>query len=329
MEEKKFVIENDVPDNIRESKSLFRAFEKGEQLCIQCPTWEAKDVQKMNSNSKNPGWFLYDLNIDGEERSIYVHSSYMKDFIADPHVALREIGAFPTASGSFFYAQRANIRKNINKNRIPPLDLKNQFVDSFIGDMDKEYVIHVDLGLKHDSTAICMAHADGKYERNGRFYPKVIIDLVYEMNPKDYGGEIYIHNVRKFICDLRDVYKFNIIHISFDSFQSADSQQLLSIEGFPTSTISVDRSPYPHQTLKEAINLTNFEEDMKILDYYYHEKLFYELENLIYGKNGVPNHSPSNSKDIADAVAGCIFSIYKLEEERLNNFIMFEIFDGF
>lgn len=325
----KYHVETDVPKEVLEMKNMFKTHVHKEKLCIQCPTWAVRDPVKMDKNSDSPGWFLYDLKTEDGMKSIYVHNSFQRNFIADENRALRDIGAFPTSTGAFYYAHRENIRNNCNKNRANPEYEEGMLADDFVGDPDIEYFVHIDLATTHDSTGICMGHVNGSFIKDGKYYPKIFIDLIYVMDPKNYGGEIMIHNVRQFITELRDVRGFKITDVSFDTWQSKDSQQLLSTDGFKTHTLSVDKTPFPHQALKEAINLTSPEDNFWVIDYYYHEKAFYELENLVFKRNTVADHSPNNSKDAADGMAGCLFLGYLLNEEKMNNFIIFEEVDFF
>jgi hypothetical protein len=324
----KIVIEQ-IPEGLLEAKELFESYTLDEKLAISCPTWEMKDIKKLNHNSKNPGWFRYKIMINGKEKEIFIHSSFSQNFEADPKIAIRDIIAIPSSGGTVYYINKENIRKNCNRKRVSPVLDFEKFNSDFRGKQDKEYFVHVDLATTHDSTGIAMCHEEGKYLKYGKYIPKLQFDLIYEMNPKDYQGEIQLHHIRKFLINLRDEYGFNITNISYDSWQSKDSMQLLNMEGFITSNISCDLSPAPHQSLKEAINLTHPEEDLWVIDYYHHERFFQELEQLIDNEKGIPDHPKNGSKDIADAVAGCVWLAYKTLESRLNNFFAFEEVDLF
>lgn len=322
-----YIVEKNVPQEVLDKKTLFKTYEDARKLAILCPTWAAQDPDKMDSSVEapnEPGWFSYTLNQDGNPTTIYIHSCFKEKFMADEITALREVGAFPTTVGSFFYSQRFNIRNHANYDRVNPEIGGGRLSEDFKGDPEKNYYIHVDLGVKKDSTGIAMCHAEGSFHKDGKLFPKVVVDLIYGMNPKDYGGEIMIHNVRKFICSLRDKHKFNITDVSFDSWQSRDSEQILSMDGFRTHLISCDKTPYPHQALKEAINLTDPESDFWVIDYYPHEKLMEELEQLAYNRRGIPDHGSAGSKDIADALGGCTYLLYKVETEKLNSYVIFE-----
>lgn len=160
---------------------------------------------------------------------------------------------------------------------------------------DQRYCIHVDLALRHDSAGIAMAHAEDR---------RVIIDYVQAIMAEDFPGkEIDFAVIREFIISLRGQ-GFNIIMVTYDSYQSADSIQRLRQAGFNADTLSVDRNTEAYDLLKELIYtggcaLPN------------HPLLLQELRQLEFIKGKKVDHPPRGSKDVADAVAGAVFNVHQ------------------
>lgn len=83
----------------------------------------------------------------------------------------------------------------------------------------------------------------------------VVHKIVFGIGIRSKGGqEIPFYKIRKFIYYLRDKLHYNIQSVTQDSYQSVDSLQNMKMGGFNTSTLSVDRSRAPYDTLKNAIN---------------------------------------------------------------------------
>ena len=93
---------------------------------------------------------------------------------------------------------------------------------------------------------------------------------------------------------------FIIGGISFDGWQSIDSQQMLTAAGFHVEECSVDRSLAPYECLLEALR-------MGIVDYYEYEPFLYEWERLQLQDGRKVDHLPDGSKDVTDAVAGSVY----------------------
>ena len=64
--------------------------------------------------------------------------------------------------------------------------------------------------------------------------------------------EIQLRNIRKRIYRLREI-GYNIYLVSFDSWQSADSIQILKDSGIKAELLSIDRNPEAYYNLKAAI----------------------------------------------------------------------------
>ena len=67
------------------------------------------------------------------------------------------------------------------------------------------------------------------------------------------GSEISFEKTRQFIYYLRQC-GFNIVGVSLDGFQSADTKQILITQGFDATIVSLDKSPQGYLTLRSAMN---------------------------------------------------------------------------
>jgi hypothetical protein len=91
--------------------------------------------------------------------------------------------------------------------------------------------------------------------------------------------------------------------VSFDSYQSADSMQILRQKGFVTGTQSMDRSSLAYDVTKTAF----YDGRIKAPQ---HEKALSEIVRLERDpKSGLIDHPPNFSKDCADAVAGVVYGL--------------------
>jgi hypothetical protein len=173
---------------------------------------------------------------------------------------------------------------------------------------------HIDLGLTNDACGIAVCHIASIKEvmrtREGEraevvqeVQPVIVADLIMRIIPP-LEGEIQIEDVRQLVHDLAHQCGFRFMKITYDQFQSRDSQQLLKkrfgedIVGY----LSVDRTSDQYNVLKETIYEGRFK-------CYYYEPLFRELRQLIRDqKTGKVNHPPNGSKDVSDAVAGAVWN---------------------
>jgi len=230
-----------------------------------------------------------------------------------------------------------------------------QFKEWFKPEPNTAYFIHVDLAKdkdgKGDACGLAMGHfkrdmpvtlppslieAVKRYENYdlsgalGRRELGVVVDLVLQIKAAP-GGEIIFDEIREFIKRLKHELKFSIQQVTFDGWQSTDSIQLLRKDGAQAEELSVDRNNSAYDTLKSLIY-------RGILEAYYHPTLIRELEELIVTNRGKVDHPDYGSryasaeggvirasKDVADAVAGCIKTCI---DKGKNNFQFWSSGDG-
>lgn len=186
--------------------------------------------------------------------------------------------------------------------------------------LHKPMAIHIDTSLKNDITGItgsCYVDNvladtdDGTIEK--RVYAQVF-SVGIKAPP---GTEISMAKNRRFIYWLRSV-GFNIAVISTDTFQTAESHQILRDKGFTTQLKSLDRTPEGYQTLREAM----VEHRISLIR---HNKLENELIYLQRDTStGKLDHPANGSKDIADSLAGSIWDLSLLPySPSLHEFTMY------
>lgn len=171
---------------------------------------------------------------------------------------------------------------------------------------DEPRLAHVDLGLTGDSAGVALGFVEGftqikRSDDTVEMMPVINIDLILEVAPPR-NGEIQFEDIRKLFYALREQ-GVNLKWISFDSYQSADSLQILRQKGFITGTVSMDKTALPYEVMKTAF----YDGRVKAPR---HEKALSEIVRLERDpQSGLIDHPPNFSKDCADAVAGVIYGL--------------------
>jgi len=152
--------------------------------------------------------------------------------------------------------------------------------------------IHMDLALTGDSAGFAMGHIERfvKVDRGGTFeiLPKFVIDMTLEIAPP-LGGEIQFWKIRELIYALRDQLGIPIGWVSLDTYQSADTIQILRTKNFRAGVQSIDRTTAPYDVVKQALYDGRIEMP-------YHERLCTELVQLeLDTKKGKVDHPPHGS----------------------------------
>ena len=123
---------------------------------------------------------------------------------------------------------------------------------------DEPRMAHVDLGLTGDSAGVAVGWVEGfaKVPRSDNTFemmPVINLDLILEVKPPQ-GGEIELENIRTLFYKLREV-GMNLKWISFDTFQSADSIQLLRQKDSPPAPTRWTRRR-SHTTSRNLLSMT-------------------------------------------------------------------------
>ena len=182
-----------------------------------------------------------------------------------------------------------------------PIDEDGSFKNWFNNKDGFTRFVHVDLALKRDRAALCMAHCAGFKEIQTSMgierLPIINIDLVFSWEAS-VGAEINFASIRQMIVDLHR--KFDVALVTFDRWQSVEMIQSLRSMGINSDFHSVKKTDY--DTLMSCIYDTR-------LRGYWNELLVEEelLKLKLYGNNKI-DHPSTGSKDLADAVAGAVFN---------------------
>lgn len=263
-------------------------FLEGKQL-------EARSNTQIYS-SRIPTWVGYPANgLSGgtfqDDKCGNVPVEYFQQFKRDPERARRDLGAVPSLAIGGFFSDPAVIRDHVNPDRHSPFLSDGQLSPEFRGEGMPPLYIHVDLGLTRDACGVAGAYVKADH---------VVLAFAKRITAEEHGGEIDFELVRQFVTSLRDEYGWEIRGVSYDGWQSVDSQQMLRKAGIRTEQVSVDKNTQAYDTFKGLLL-----EDR--LDYYYDELLFRELEALELIRGVKVDHPRGGSKDVSDAAAGCVF----------------------
>ena len=255
-----------------------------------------------------------------------VPMGYYEQFLEDIDIALTDIAGISTSNSNRYFSgpRIAAVKKS---------ELKNLFVRDIIevgnGREDntqyydfidlnrldeklksRPLYIHLDMSVSGDKTGIAgvwikgkRPPQEGKPESNDLFF--TLAFSVSVKAPK--GHQVSFEKNRQFIYWLKEN-GFNVKAVTSDTFQSTDTGQALTSQGYNYSALSVDRVDTdricrPYQYLRTTI----YEERIEI---YEAPLLTEELLGLERDNNsGKIDHSPSgiNSKDQSDAVCGAVW----------------------
>lgn len=271
----------------------------------------------------------YPENADVREVPI----EYKQDFIRDPEGALRDVIGVATDVISPFITQRHKIIEAIVRGTKmglqpmvvkPDVDLAEDGMpqineDNLPEDKDRRRFVHIDLSTSKDRCGIAivkvMGHVAQVNENNiVENLPFFVLEQGISIRPSA-NAEIDIADIRNWVIMLKDYYGLNIHTVSYDGFQSKESLQILRKQGILSDCISMDRTTEPYEHLKRTI----YQDRFACMD---HELLKVELGGLeMNSKQNKIDHPPKGSKDLADAVAGAVYSAMKNRNVRADSHV--------
>lgn len=230
---------------------------------------------------------------------------FKQEFQDDITKALRDIAGRSTNAIHPFMADTERVTQGFGKvqsvltvNECDFIGVRPGILQSRILNRQYPRFVHLDLSLTGDSTGVVIGHCPmfKKIQRveTEEILPVIQIDCVLEVKaPK--GGEIEYHKIRHLLYKLREL-GLPIRWVTLDSYQSADTMQVLRTEGFQTGYQSLDTTMVPYVVLKAALY------DGRVL-MPVHEKLKVELTTLERDfKRGKIDHSAH----------GCAFGTVKV-----------------
>lgn len=249
---------------------------------------------------------------------------YKVQFMRDPEGALRDVCGIATDVIAPFITQRHKIIESIvrgTKLGLKPwvqkadvdlaIDGMPQIIEENLPlDRKRPRFVHVDLSRTRDRCGIAILKVLGQQavaDANGtvEYLPHYCLEQGITIKPSQ-SAEIDLPDIRKFIMTLKEYYKINIHTVSYDGFDSRETMQLLRKAGIFAWEVSVDETLEPYEMLKSALYQDR-------IDFQDHELLKVELAGLemnskAHQGKGKVDHPPSGSKDLADALAGAIYS---------------------
>ena len=241
---------------------------------------------------------------------------FREDFTKDIINALREIAGVSTLARHPYFVEVDKVNLCFGQHRSIFQEHSVDFVSQRLSILKSEFYrpelprfAHVDLAITGDSAGVAVGTVDGFASMRelgrgveGGLMPKLHIDGVLEVVPPR-NSEILFWKIREVLLALRTM-GLNLRWVTFDSFESTDSQQLLRQQGFVTGYQSVDVVPCkPYDFLKSAV----YDGRVAIPQ---HPRLQKELLMLERDtKTGKVDHPPAGSKDCADALAGVVYGL--------------------
>jgi hypothetical protein len=239
---------------------------------------------------------------------------YMKRFIADIYNALREVAGVSTVAKAPYFPNVEALNDNFSP-KVKSIFTRDQcdFDKTQVGirkkalqNVHRPRFAHVDLGLTADAAGVCLGYVDrfirveGDDEQEGSLMPHVVIDGFLRVTPP-INDEINFSKIRSIFYKLTAL-GVNIRWITFDSYQSVDSMQILRSKGYMTGNQSMDKTPLPYDILKSALNQARVlcPEDAYLRN---------ELIHLERTEKGKIDHNAYNTKDLSDAFAGVVYGL--------------------
>lgn len=256
-----------------------------------------------------------------QSRIIEVPVEHYQEFKFNITKSLRDLAGISTFSTFSFISSISALNATIN--HINPVTKDIISLDFFDPDQtliqffdierliflsDKPRFIHIDLGLKNDSTGMACSYLKGYRDviSYNRFTgeeiikkePEYFVEWVAEISPKS-GSDVPIYKIKNFLLDAKSM-GYPIKLVSTDGYQSENIRQDLKLLGIETDLISMDRTKAPYDNLKNCINEGRISLPRN-------DKLKQELIGL-EDTTKKYDHPEDGSKDISDAVAGSVWA---------------------
>ena len=253
------------------------------QWVIKPPGTFSKETFPVAVGNKSLSSRILPENTTNEEREAIIKQGYRiidvpvnlkQSFILDVNTALMNLAGISVIGATAFFNydmfSKCYIKdyKNPFVTDILTIGMKDDLQIEDFFELDKipmavramPQFIHIDASLTGDKTGISDVAASGLKEI--QVYNGADESIVTEMMYKHiftvaiqapHGTEISFEKTRRFIYYLRSN-GFNIVGVSLDGFQSADTKQTLITQGYDASIISLDKSPQGYLALRSAMN---------------------------------------------------------------------------
>jgi len=253
------------------------------------------------------------------ENVLEIPMTYHDEFRRQPEKALKDLAGIPPAVGDPFISLTHKIHECVDRwveyyGDEPPVDEDGRLAPWFKCGDTLRRVGHLDIGFSGNGDALgfAMGHVREMIEIDGELKPFIVFDLLWQKTAPP-GHEIFLGEVRHFIYNLRQDLKFKLELVTMDGFESSDTMQQLPRRKIATDYLSVDKQMLPYYDLREAI----YEDRVAFPPYLVRSRQdetklvqigVQELTELVDAVKKV-DHPPTGSKDVADSMAGCTFTL--------------------
>lgn len=251
---------------------------------------------------------------------LWIPELYRRQFTTNPEKALRDLAGMPGAVGDPFISLEYKIfeardRWIANHGKVSPVTPEGRFEPWFGAPDTLKRTLHLDLAYSAEGDALGMAmgHVSRLIEVDDELKPYITIDMLLRIKARP-GGEIFLGDVRKIIYALREKFRYRLELVTMDGFQSVDTNQQLKRKRFKVDDLSIDKEVGPYHDLREAIYEDRIEFPPYLVDLEKNgtrhriEILPKELSELVDTGRKI-DHPMHGSKDVADGVAGCTFTL--------------------
>lgn len=312
---------------------------------VRMTIWESMGWDKYLDEDGNRDSFWYDTRrkeivpsgaaamiSSGNEHLMEIPNIYRKNFENKPEQALRDLAGIPPAAGDPFISLIHKLDEAVERwneshdNLGSPVDdspTRPQFASWFKAKESLKRAIHLDIAYSPDGDALglAMGHVERVVEWEGDLRPYIVFDFLLRMKASP-GTEILLADVRRIIYDIKEELGFRVGKVSMDGFQSTEMKQQLRKRRFHTEYVSVDRSKLPYEDLRDAIyeDRVEFPPYMTYLSKGSDEKIqiaVKELSELEDDEKKV-DHPADGSKDVADCMAGVVYTLMGDRSYRRN-----------
>lgn len=258
---------------------------------------------------------------------IEIPNSYKKNFLNNPEKALRDLAGIPPSSDQPFISLTDRIEECterwVESHRLPdgsvPVPVGADpthptVAPSVVATDSLRRALHIDVAIsgEGDALGLAMGHVPRLVEIDDELKPYIVFDFLLRIKAMP-GTEIILGDVRKIIYEMKDERGFKIRAVTMDGFQSTDTRQQLTKRRISANYLSVDRQLTPYYDLREAIyeRRVEFPPYLTYLNRGDAEKIEIAKVELLQlsETGGKVDHPASGSKDVADAMAGVVYTL--------------------
>lgn len=257
------------------------------------------------------------------EKVLRIPVSYKGDFELNPVQALKDHAGIPPAVSDPFIptpdrVQIAQEKWLIRYSHLPePVGGEPhspEFHPEFRAPDTLKRTMHFDIGYaaNGDAAGFAIAHIPELVEVRGELKPIIVFDALGRIRPRG-GQQLMLEDLRQIAYTLRDRLGFKIALVTYDGFESQDSQQILRQKRFNTDELSVDRNKGPYEDLRQALFEKRIEFPRYMVEYNRGDAKptnIAQKELLELTDTGRKiDHPPKGSKDVADCMAACVYAL--------------------